>query len=64
MVTTVVRGVNGLARGTGSVNRGQQMRRQAELCGLIIRETLLAVAKAGNWPGKAQKVGSEDRLHW
>lgn len=35
---------------------------QAELCGLMARDTSLLMKNAGNRPGKAQKVGSKRRL--
>ena len=55
MVATVFKGLDGLPLQVEGVERG---RMQAELCGLIARDTLLLVTKAGNRPGKAQKVGS------
>ena len=39
------------------------MRMQTDLCGLVARDTLLLVAKAGDRPSKAQNVGSQYRLH-
>lgn len=39
------------------------MRMQAEVQGLIARNPSLLVAKAGDWPGKAQDAGSKGSLH-
>ena len=55
MVATVFKGFDGLPLQLEGVECG---RMQAELCGLIARDTSLLVTKAGNLPGKAQNVGS------
>ena len=48
------------------VKREQEMRMQAELCGLIVRDPLLLVATARNWPTRlklnAHSVGFAGRL--
>lgn len=54
MITTVFRGVDGLPLQPEDAEGGQQMRMQAELCGLIARDSSLLVTKTRNWPDTAR----------
>lgn len=55
MITPVFRGLDGLPLQPESVERGQWMRMQAGLCGLIAMDALLLVKKTGHRPGKARE---------